>query len=349
VALGARMVEFGGWQMPVWYTDIAGEHAAVRQRAGLFDVSHMGEFEVAGSGAAGFLRQMLSNDVSQVAVGQAQYTIMTNDAGGTVDDLVLFRTAEDAYLLIVNAANIDKDRRWLLAHRPAGVEFRDRSDELALLALQGPHSQAILQRLTDLELSQLAYYHHDVAKVAGVAARVSRTGYTGEDGFEIMIDAAAAPAVWDAVLNSGEDATPAGLGARDTLRLEACFPLYGHELDDETSPVEAGLKRFVKPEGNSPPGAERLRRELGDGLEKRLIGLELLERGIARQGYSITRDGRRVGMVTSGTQSPTLGKAIGLGYVEPHLAEPGQMLSVIIRERAVSARVVRRPFYRRSA
>ncbi len=360
VQLGARIVAFGGWEMPVWYDGIAAEHTAVRTQVGLFDVSHMGELVIHGPGALAFLRRVLTNDAAELALNEAQYTLLPNDAGGTVDDLLAYRLGEDVFLLVVNAANIDTDRAWLqgqLDREPAGVvAMDDRSNDTGLLALQGPGAEALLSGLTELDLPAMAYYHFDRGEVAGVQAMVSRTGYTGEDGFEIMAGSKDVGAVWDALLaRSGEQGrapceqglAPCGLGARDSLRLEAAMPLYGHELDETVSALEAGLGRFVKLEKPDQVGGERLRREKAEGTARSLVGLELLERVPPRQGYPILAGGEAVGVVTSGTLSPTLDKPIALGFVPPALKAPGTELAVAVRGREVPAVVVRRPFYRR--
>lgn len=349
VALGARMTQFGGWEMPVWYEGIAEEHRAVRQAVGLFDVSHMGEFVVHGAGALDFLRRVLTNDPGRLADNQAQYTLMPNRRGGTVDDLLCYRLGSGVYLLVVNAANIEKDLAWLQALAEPSVEIDDKSPSKALLALQGPRAVEVLAALTDLDVAGMGYYHFDRGAVAGRQALVSRTGYTGEDGFEVMVPAADAVDMWEALTAAGADhgLRPAGLGARDSLRLEACYPLYGHELDDDTSAIEAGLSFCVKFDKPGMVGMERLRRDKEEGPAKRLIGFELTERGVPRQGYPLVADGREVGFTTSGTIGPTVGKAVGLGYVPPEYAKVGTEVAVRIRGRDVAARVVGRPFYKR--
>jgi aminomethyltransferase len=350
LALGARMVEFGGWEMPVWYEGIAAEHAAVRGAAGLFDVSHMGELVVHGRGAEAFLRRALTNDVAQLAVDEAQYTLLPNAQGGTVDDLLAYRLGEEVYLLVVNAGNTPGDLAWLaarLAEEPPGAaRLDDRSADNGLVALQGPEAEALLAPNTELDLAGIAYYHFDRGEVAGVQALVSRTGYTGEDGFEIMTEAKDIAAVWDALVAAG--ARPAGLGARDSLRLEAAMPLYGHELDETVSALEAGLGRFVAAGKPALVGGERLARERSEGTARTLVGLLLEERVPPRQGYPILAAGESVGVVTSGTISPTLDQPIALGFVPPALKALGTALAVEVRGRAVPARVVRRPFYRRA-
>jgi len=357
VALGARMIEFGGWEMPVWYAGIQAEHQAVRQRVGLFDVCHMGEFIVHDADSTAFLRRVLTNDVLTLDVGQAQYSLLPNAAGGTVDDLLVYRLPAgkkggEVYLLVVNASNIDKDLSWLRSQvGPAErVKIDDRSADTALIALQGPRAAMVMAEMTGMNVRQMGYYHFARGEVAGVQALVSRTGYTGEDGFEVMTDNKDIAKVWAAALKAGaaQGIEPCGLGARDSLRIEACMPLYGHELDDETSALEAGLGFFVKLDKPAMNGMERLQRERSDGPSRKMVCLELLDRGIPRQGYAILAEGRPVGAVTSGLLSPTLDKAIGMGFVPAAHAALGTELAVDIRGRAVPARVVKRPFYRRA-
>jgi len=355
-ALGARLTEFGGWEMPVWYAGIQAEHTAVRTAAGLFDVSHMGEFIVHGRHAEPLLRRTLTNDVALLEAGQAQYTLIPNTDGGTVDDLIAYRLPNDpgghpVYLLVVNAGNIDKDRDWLRCQVRPGerATLDDRSDDTGLLALQGPLAPAVLAPVTALPVGALPAYHFERGEVAGVPALVSRTGYTGEDGYEIMAEAGDIAAVWTALLDAGaaHGVAPCGLGARDSLRLEASLPLYGHELDDDTSAIEAGLGKFVKLDKPEMVGQARLRRDKADGPAKRLVCIETTGRGIPRQGYPILVGDRAVGVVTSGTQSPTLGKAIGMGYLPAAHAAVDTALGVDVRGQVVPARVVKRPFYRR--
>lgn len=350
LALGARMVEFGGWEMPVWYGSLVAEHSAVRSQAGLFDVSHMGEFVVHGPGAQAFLRRVLTNDVAELAINEVQYTLMPNAEGGTVDDLLAYRLGDEVFLLVVNAGNTPEDLAWLQARLAEGVDGKatldDRSHDKGLVALQGPAAEALLAPHTVLDLADIAYYHFDRGEVAGVQALVSRTGYTGEDGFEIMTDSKDIGAVWDALMGAG--ATACGLGARDSLRLEAAMPLYGHELDATVSALEAGLGRFLRLDKPQQVGGERLRREQADGTARALVGLRLGERVPPRQGYAILAEGQPVGIVTSGTLSPSLDEPIALGFVPPAWKAVGTALAVEVRGRAVPATVVRRPFYRRA-
>jgi len=334
LALGGKMVEFAGWQLPVMYSSITKEHLAVRQEAGLFDVSHMGEFFVRGPQALDFLRWATLNDPAKLKVGRAQYSMLPNDRGGVVDDIYVYRIGEGEYLVVVNAANVEKD--WAHLNKLAqdfDVELENASSDWALLALQGPKAEEILQPLCDVDLASKRKNSTFTASVAGAPVRLARTGYTGEDGFEIFVSPESAPAVWRALIEAG--AVPAGLGARDTLRLEAGFPLYGHELTDETNPRCTPLSWVIKDKDYY--GREAM--ENGE-CQRRLVGL-LMERGIPRSGYPITRDGGVVGEVTSGTQSPLLKKGIALGWVA---SDAGEDLEVVVRDKPYPARVVPTPF-----
>lgn len=343
--LGARMVEFGGWDMPVQYSGILEEHRAVRTRAGLFDVSHMGEVEIRGPAALDAVQRLVTNDAARLADGDAQYAVMCVAEGGIVDDLVYARLAADRFLLTVNASNRERDVAWMREHA-GGAEVIDRSDELALLALQGPLAARILEPLTEVDVARLAGFHVAEARVAGRAALLSRTGYTGEDGFEIYVDAAAAAPLWDALVDAGapRGLLPAGLGARDTLRLEAGLLLYGNDIDATTTPLEAGLGRVVKLDKGEFVGREALARQKREGVTRRLVGIEMETSSIPRHGYPLYAGGERVGVVTSGTKSPTLGRGIALGYVSADRSAPGGAIEVEIRGRMHAARVVRPPF-----
>jgi aminomethyltransferase len=347
-ALGARFVDFGGWEMPVQYTGIVEEHRAVRQQAGLFDVSHMGEIELRGPRALAAAQELTVNDLDRLRDGQAQYSLLCRSNGGVVDDIMVHRLSAERVLLCVNASNTEKDLAWIIEHRQ-GAEVVDRSAELALLALQGPRATEILTPLTSLALRDLPPFACSEGPVIGRRALVAHTGYTGEDGWEIYCAAGDARAVWDALLDAGAPVgiKPAGLGARDTLRLERALPLYGHELTDETTPLEAGLAWVVRFNKESFIGREALLQQRAAGLTRRLVGIEMTEPGIPRQGYPILHDQEIVGAITSGTKSPTLGKAIGLGYVADAWKEVGTTLAIEIRGRATGAAVVRLPFYRR--
>ena len=351
VALGARMVDYAGWLMPVQYAGIIEEHRAVRERAGLFDLSHMGELFVDGPDAGPALALALITDPPSLAVGRAHYSMICAPDGGIIDDLIVYRLGEEQYLVVANAANtaVVSDA---LAERLEGarVVLDDRSRDTALVAIQGPASRGILAPLTTADLGSLHYYAITEAAVAGVPALVARTGYTGEDGFELFVEWERAAEVWDAVAAAGSAAglAPVGLGARDTLRLEAGMPLYGNELDRETDPFQAGLGRVVKLDRDADfVGRTALARVAAEGPRRRLVGLAMRGRGIARHGYPVFVDGVETGHVTSGTQSPTLGIPIAMAYVAPGAAEAGTMLDVDIRGQRVSAEVVRLPFYTR--
>jgi aminomethyltransferase len=350
-ALGARLIEFGGWLMPVQYAGILHEHRAVRERAALFDLSHMGELEVEGDDAGDALAAALVTDPRTLAVGRAHYSMIVAPDGGIIDDLIVYRLGPERFLVVANASNaaVVSDE---LAHRLDGWKavLDDRSLATSLVAIQGPKAAEILAPLTDVDLAALKYYAIADGTVAGVPALVARTGYTGEDGFEVFVDWARGPEVWEALAAAGKDAgiVPAGLGARDTLRLEAGMPLYGNELDRETTPFDAGLGRVVKLEKPGDfVGREALARVAKDGPDKRLVGLKVTGRGIARHGYRVLDGDRPAGVVTSGTHSPTLGMPIAMAYVAPGDGEPGTILNVEIREQPVSAEVVPLPFYKR--
>ncbi|MGB9803401.1 glycine cleavage system aminomethyltransferase GcvT [Desulfofundulus sp.] len=348
---GGRMVNFGGWALPVQYSSIIAEHQAVRERAGLFDVSHMGEIRISGPGALDLVQKVVTNDVSRLFPSQALYTPICNPRGGIVDDVLVYRLGAEEFLLVVNAANKNKDCAWLgeCAVEFPGVAVEDISDQTAQLALQGPRAVQILAGLTSVNIASLRYYWASLGvEVGGVKCMVSRTGYTGEDGFELYCPANEAPRLWDEIMSAGEreGLVPCGLGARDTLRFEAAMPLYGHELSENITPLEAGLERFVSWEKYFV-GKEALLRQRDGGVKRRLVGFEMVDRGIPRQGCTIVRDGQVIGEVTSGTQSPTLGKALGMGYVPVEYAAPNSGLEVNIRGRSARAKVVPVPFYRR--
>ena len=349
-AAGARLVEFAGWEMPVQYEGILAEHAMVRQRAGLFDVSHMGQVEVRGAGALACLQWMTANDVALLDDGRAQYNLLLLADGGVVDDVIIYRYAAERFLVCVNASNRGADLDFMREHRGA-AEIVDRSDELALLALQGPRATALMAQLSGADLAGVPSFAFVELAVAGHACTLARTGYTGEDGWEVYCPATAARAIWDAILGGGaaQGVGPVGLGARDTLRLEAALPLYGHELDRDTSPYEARLGWVVRLGKGDFIAAAALRRQKDAGPRRKLVGIAVPKGGIPRQGYPLVQEGERVGVVTSGTHSPTLGKGIALGYVEPQFSRVGTDLAVKIRGRAVAGQVVPLPFYRRSA
>jgi aminomethyltransferase len=347
-ALGARLVPFAGFEMPVQYTSILAEHAAVRERAGLFDVSHMGQLELRGATAIADAERLLSCPVASLAVGRVRYGLLCNERGGVVDDVTLYRLADDHLLLCVNASNIAKDRAWLAAHCSPTTALRDASESTCLLALQGPASDAILQPLVAAALSRLRFFAFAQTTLAGADVLVSRTGYTHAGGFEIFGAAHDAERLWRALQEAGaaHGLAPAGLGARDTLRLEAALPLYGHELDDATTPLEARLERFVKLAAGGFVGCDALRAQRAAGPPRALVGFVVEGRGIARAEHVLAHAGAEVGRVTSGAPSPTLGKPIGLGYVPPPLAEIGTKLDVRVRGQEIAARVVETPFVR---
>ena len=343
-ALGARLVDFAGWEMPVQYEGIKAEHNAVRNHAGLFDVSHMGEAVFRGPGAEEAVQRLVTRDVSQLEEGQAGYSAVCYESGGTVDDVIVYRRPDD-FLVVVNASNREKDLEHFRSNtQDLDVEVADESDAWALLALQGPEAADLLQNLTGANLPDLRPFRFVEGEVAGAKTLVSRTGYTGEDGFELYVSPDDAPRVWRELLEAG--ATPAGLGARDTLRLEAGMCLYGNELDPETTPLEAGIGFAVHLDKEREfIGQEALRREKEEGLRKKLVGFEVEGRGIARHDYPVrVEEGEIVGHVTSGTLSPTLGKAIGLALVSPGIED---RFEVVIRERPVDAHTVQLPFYKR--
>ena len=348
-AAGARFVEFGGWTMPVQYRGLLAEHEAVRERAGLFDVSHMGEIEVEGEGALALCQGLTTNDASTIPVGRAQYTIWCTETGGTIDDTILYRVGEDRYLFCVNASNRSACWEWIRerADSAQGVRVRDRSAETALLALQGPAASGIVADAAGAWMADLRRFGCAEGELFGVDVFAARTGYTGEDGFELFCPDSEVGGLWDQLLRAGSarGLEPAGLGARDTLRLEAGLALYGHELGPEISPLEAGLGWAVKLDAEPFVGRDALATERAEGSRRTLIGLEITGRGIARAEYPVLADGRPVGVVTSGTKSPTLGKAIALALVDTEWVDA--TLSVEVRGRQVSAARVELPFYRR--
>lgn len=347
--LGAKMVPFGGWEMPVQYAGILEEHRAVRSKAGLFDVSHMGEFEIRGAGALEAVQRVTTNDASRLRVGQVQYSALTTPEGTFVDDLTVYKFTDERYGLTVNASNIDKDFAWIRDHIPPGCALTNASDEVALLALQGPKAQTILQKLTPVNLAKIKYYWFVEGTVLDVVCSISRTGYTGEDGFEIYAPAQHAVRLWSGLLEAGapEGLQPCGLGARDTLRLEAKMALYGNDIDDRHTVLEADLAWIVKLDKGEFIGRQALARQKAEGARRRLVGFEMIGRGIARSHYPIVKDGKAVGEVTSGGPAPWLGKNIGLGYVTVEHAAVGNEFEVVIRNTPVPAKVVPTPFYKR--
>ncbi len=345
---GARFVEFGGWEMPVQYSSIIEEHRTVRQQVGLFDVSHMGQVEVRGSHAIAALQRVTVNDVSRLSDGEAQYSLLCHPSGGVVDDIIIYRLAENRFFICLNASNTEKDLAWLREHCH-DADVVDRSADYALLALQGPRATEVLSRLMDQEIAAVPRFACREWNIIGHPVLAARTGYTGEDGWELYCKPGDAIELWDTLLEAGhaDGIRPAGLGARDTLRLEAALPLYGHELDDETTPLEAGLGWAVRFDKGDFIGREALLRQKSIGVTRKLAGIVLTEPGIPRQGYAILHEEKHIGIITSGAMSPTLGKGIGLGYVAASCASAGTTLSVQIRGRQVRGKVVTRPFYKR--
>ncbi len=349
--LGARMTEFGGWQMPVQFSGIRQEHQAVRQSAGMFDISHMGKFELAGSGLLAALEQLVPSRLTDLQLGQARYTVLLTPEGGIVDDLIVYfqgenEAGEQQAVLIVNAATTQKDAEWLRTQLPGAIRFENRSQGRVLIAVQGPQAVAKLQGLTETDLGAVKRYWHTAGTVAGAPAFLARTGYTGEDGFEVMADASGGLKIWQGLRDQG--VVPCGLGARDTLRLEAAMALYGQDVTEQTTPLEAGLSWLVDWEKGNFVGRDALQQQKQAGVTRRLVGLQLEGRNIARHDYPVQHDGDTVGTVTSGTLSPTLGYPIALASVPPGLAKVGQTLGVEIRGNVFPATVVKRPFYKRS-
>ena len=346
------MVEYGGWDMPVEYSGISDEHQAVRTRAGLFDVSHMGEIEIAGRDALRAVQHITTNDASRLVIGQAHYSALPTPEGTFVDDVLTYRLADDHYMLVVNASNIVKDFNWIVKQITGMGDAAavNTSSRYALIALQGPVAREVLQPLTGINLTDIKYYWFTTGEVAGVRVTVSRTGYTGEDGYEVFVPPASAERVWDAILNAGRPAgvIPAGLGARDTLRLEAAMRLYGNDIDETTTVLEADLGWTIGWKKENFIGAEVLRRQKHEGVSRKLVGFEVLDRAIARHGHEVYIDGQKAGIVTSGTQTPYLKKSIGMAYVPADRCAAGQALEIDVRGRRVRAQVVPLPFYKRT-
>ena len=350
-SLGARMVEFGGWDMPVEYSGIVDEHLAVRSRAGLFDVSHMGQIEIAGADALKAVQHLTSNDASRLAVNQAHYSALTTAQGTFVDDVLTYKLSDEHFMLVVNGSNIIKDFKWI-AEQIAGIGDAvavNTSSRYALIALQGPAARDVLQTLTAVNLGEVKYYWFTTGEVANVLATISRTGYTGEDGFEVFVPPAQAERVWNAILAAGKPAgvVPAGLGARDTLRLEAAMRLYGNDMDETTTVLEADLGWIVGWKKSEFIGADVLRRQKAEGTTRKLVGFEVLDRAIARHGYTAYVNGEKAGVVTSGTQTPFLKKAIGMAYLPSGNSAAGTEFEIDVRGRRVKAQVVPMPFYKR--
>lgn len=349
-SLGAKMVPFAGYNMPVQYEGVNAEHETVRNSVGVFDVSHMGEFLISGKNALELIQKVTSNDAATLEIGKAQYSCLPNNTGGIVDDLIVYKIKEEQYLLVVNASNIDKDWNWISLHNNLGAEMKNLSDDYSLLAIQGPKAVEAMQSLTSIDLSAIKYYHFEVADFAGIEhVIISATGYTGSGGFEIYCKNTEVEQVWNKVFEAGKafGIKPVGLAARDTLRLEMGFCLYGNDINDSTSPLEAGLgwiTKFTKKFTNS----ENLKIQKEIGVTKKLVGFELIERGIPRHDYEIVdADGNNIGIVTSGTMAPSLGKGIGMGYVKSEFATVDTEIFIKIRNNNVAAKVVKMPFYKK--
>jgi len=353
--LGGRMVEFGGWDMPVQYpAGTMAEHLRTRTNAGLFDVSHMGEIEVRGPDSISFVNRLVSNDASKLIDGQAQYSALTTPAGTVIDDLLVYRFAEDHLLLVVNAGTTEKDWDWIISHRgDENVELQNVSADYCQIAVQGPRAISILQQLTAVPLSEIKYYHYREGEVDGVPAIVSRTGYTGEDGFEVYAAADKSERLWNKILDAGDFGSdngvlPCGLAARNTLRLEAGMCLYGHEIDETTTLLEANLGWICKLNKGDFIGRELLQKQKDEGIKRKLVGFEVTDRGIARDGQDVLIGGARVGQVTSGSPAPFLKKNIGMAYVPVEFANAGQAIEIEVRGRKVGAQIVPLPFYKRA-
>ena len=350
LASKARMVDFGGWEMPVQYSGLVDEHNTVRTAVGLFDVSHMGEIEVRGPDAVRLMDSITCNNVAKLQVGQAHYSGLMLENGGFVDDILVHKVAPDHLFLCVNASNQDQDYAYILQHNSFDAQVDFAGPRYAQLAVQGPRALATLQKLTPADLKSIKYYWFKDGEVAGVPARIAHTGYTGEDGFEVYVAPESAAPVWEKILEAGREfgIKPCGLGARNTLRLEAKMALYGHEIDAERTPLEADLAWIVKMDKGDFAGRHALERQLHEGLKRKLAGFEMRGRGIGRDGYAVRYNGEPAGWVTSGSPSPTLGKNIGLCYVPPEAAVPGQTIEVMVRDQPVSAEIVPTPFYKRA-
>lgn len=349
IALGAKMHEFAGYNMPIEYSGIIDEHNTVVNGVGVFDVSHMGEFWVKGPHALDLIQKITSNDASKLPLGKAQYTCFPNETGGIVDDLLVYHYEPEKYLLVVNASNIDKDWNWCVSHNTVGAELENASDRMAQLAIQGPKATEVLQRLTPVDLSSIPYYAFTTGEFAGCPqVIISNTGYTGAGGFELYFYPEDAKKIWDAIFEAGkpEGIKPIGLGARDTLRLEMGFCLYGNDLDDTTSPIEAGLGWITKfVDGKDFTNRAELERQKKEGVSRKLCAFELVDKGIPRHGYTIVdAEGQEIGHVTSGTMSPVLKKGIGMGYVQTAYAKPGTEIYIQVRNRNLKAHVVKAPF-----
>ena len=349
VELGAKMVPFAGYQMPVQYSGVNNEHINVRENVGIFDVSHMGEFIVSGENAFSLIQKISSNDASKLFPGRAQYAYLPNENGGVVDDLIIYMLSEEKYLLVVNASNIEKDWNWINKNNDVGANLKNISDQMSLLAVQGPNAEKMLQQLTNHNLSDIKFYHFNEGSIGGVDnVIISATGYTGSGGFELYVNNEDAEKLWDAILNIGSsyNLTPAGLAARDTLRLEMGYCLYGNDIDDQTSPISAGLS-WVTKFSKSFVNDEQLKNQKENGVDEKLVAFKLLERGIPRKDYKIVDENNiEIGRVTSGTMGPSVKLSIGLGYVKSEYANAGSLLYLSIRNKLIAAEIVKLPFYK---
>lgn len=352
IKLGGNVVDYAGWFLPVEYEGLVPEHEAVRNAVGLFDVSHMGEITVKGKDALAFVNYLMTNDIASIVDNQIIYTFMCNESGGVVDDLLVYRYDENFFYLVVNAGNTAKDWKWIQDHKgDFEVELENISDEVGEVAIQGPLAEKTLQKLTDFDLSSIKFFQlNRNVDIAGVNCMVSRTGYTGEDGFEVYCDNEGVVKVWQEILKAGEEfgIKPTGLGCRDTLRFEASLPLYGHEMDDVITPLEAGFKYFVKLDKDTDYiGKEALNKQWEEGLERKLVGIELIDKGIAREGYEVYKDGEKIGHVTTGYKSPTLGKVIGNALIKTEFTALGTEIDVKIRNKFAKAKVISKKFLKK--
>lgn len=348
VSLGGKIVDFGGWALPIQYQSIIKEHLAVRNSAGVFDVSHMGEIMVSGKGAQSFVQNVIANDITSIGQNQALYSPMCYDNGGIVDDLLVYKLSESEFLLVVNAANTEKDFDWLTENNTDSAKITNVSGDYAQLALQGPNAQQILQRLTSFDLNEIKFFHFNPkVNIDGTDVLVSRTGYTGEDGFELYLPSADASKLWDSILEHGKDLgiAPIGLGARDTLRFEVALPLYGHELSPDITPLEARLSIFAKLDKENFIGKQALVLQKQQGVKRKLIGFELVDKGVARGQMPIEQGGKQIGFVTSGSFAPSLNKSMGLGLIAKQYAEVGTEIEIVVRNRSLKAKIVKLPFY----
>ncbi len=345
VKLGARMVDFGGWNMPVQYTNVIDEHNTTRTKAGIFDISHMGEFIISGKNTKEFLQKICLNDINKLVIGKAQYSMFCNENGGVIDDIFIYQLEENKFMIVTNAGTIDKDFQWMLKHKLEGVEIENISDETAKIDIQGPLSQEILQKICDSDLNELKRFHYVDTKIDNVNCKISRTGYTGEDGFELYFDSEKSVQIWNKLLAVGKPLgmKPVGLGARDTLRLEACYSLYGHELNDNTTPVEASLSWLVREKDFI--GSDVILKQKKQGPDRINVAFEMLDKAIPREHYPIFKNNIEIGEVSSGSFSPTFKKGLGLGFVMFNYKEPGTEIDILIRNKLYKAKIVKKPIY----